>query len=233
MCVFLFLFCAIAPLAAQEVQLHGLAFENWICDSFFEGYRPPYTGKWDIPAAVNRQHGGIPINPKAVKWGTPVDLGDALRQFDIEEPFWLILGYWQQRGDYKYFVNIFAKRIEPATWKSLWHPITRMDLEKLDAVIKNRELDYGTARWEAKEMKSKPPFSEAVMVLNPKIDSHTQRRLQCSLRFQDVFKYLGEGEKPTTSDTPALWGIPFPNPIESSARSFAIPKVPTVPKKNE
>src|SRR5437879_6251188 len=34
---------------AQEVQHHGLVFEEWIDDTFFGGYRPPsYTQKWDI-----------------------------------------------------------------------------------------------------------------------------------------------------------------------------------------
>jgi len=55
-----------AILAAQEVQRHGLVFEEWIDDTFFAGYRPPgYTQKWDIPAAVNQDHGGVPASLKA------------------------------------------------------------------------------------------------------------------------------------------------------------------------
>ena len=67
-------------LAAQEVQQHGLAFERWVRTTFFPGYLPAsYTQRWDIPAAANRDHGGVPVNPKAAKYGAPVDLGDALR----------------------------------------------------------------------------------------------------------------------------------------------------------
>ncbi|HYD83415.1 MAG TPA: hypothetical protein VEA63_05170, partial [Opitutus sp.] len=80
--------------SAAEVQHHGLIFERWICDTFFDGYRPShYTQQWDIPASINRAHGDVPVNPKAAKYGTPVDLGDALRQFDIAEPFILAIGY--------------------------------------------------------------------------------------------------------------------------------------------
>ena len=52
--------------SAEEVQRHGFVFEAWVRDTFFDGYRPPsYTQKWDIPADVNRAHGGVPVNPKA------------------------------------------------------------------------------------------------------------------------------------------------------------------------
>src|SRR5690606_12763214 len=89
---------------AQEVQSHGLVFEQWVRDTFFDGYRPArYTQKWDIPAEANTRHGALPVNPKAVKYGTPVGLGDALQQFDITEPFILVLGYWQQTGGEKRF----------------------------------------------------------------------------------------------------------------------------------
>ena len=88
--------------SAQEVQSHGLVFERWVRDTFFDGYKPAsYTQRWDIPAAANRAHGAIPVNPKAVKHGTAVDLGDALRQYEIDEPFLLIIGFWSQDGDMK------------------------------------------------------------------------------------------------------------------------------------
>ncbi len=206
---------------AQEVQHHGLVFEEWIDDTFFGGFRPQsYTQKWDIPAAVNATHGGVPVNPKATKYGTPVDLGDALRQFDIGEPFLLVIGYWQQDGPAKRFVNIVAPRLEPAAWKKLWGPITRADLEKLDAAIKDKSLTPDQARAAAKKIKSAPPFTDpaVVIVLNPKIDSHTQRRLQCSLRFADVFKYLAPGADPQPQPRAALWGVEFPAEIPSAAR---------------
>ncbi len=100
---------------AAAVQQHGLVFEEWVRDTFFDGYKPlSATQKWDVPAAVNKTHGGVPVNPKATKNRTPVDLGDALRQFDIAEPFLLVVGFWEQNGADKKFVNIIAPRIEPA-----------------------------------------------------------------------------------------------------------------------
>lgn len=213
--------CA-STLRAQEVQQHGLAFETWIRDTFFDGYAPPgYTQKWDIPAEANLRHGGVPVNPKAAKYRTPVDLGDALRQYDITEPFILAVGYWVQEGDEKRFVNIVAPRIDPDAWRRLWGPVTRADLERLDAVIKNRSLTYREARKQAQAIKDAPPFTHAVIVMNPKIDSKGQRRLQCSLRSDDLYQHLAPEAHTGVQKTPSLWGVPFPATVKSKPREFS------------
>ena len=141
-------------LRAQEVQKHGLVFEQWVRDTFFDSYRPEsYTQKWDIPATANQRHGRVPLNPKATKYGTPVDLGDALRQIKITEPFLLVIGYWQQDGDTKRIVNIVAPTITPELWQKLWAPVRLADLERLDAVIKDRSLTPTQARERAQAIK--------------------------------------------------------------------------------
>lgn len=215
----LFLLLLLAPVAnAKEVQNHGVVFEKWIRDTFFDGYEPQnYTQKWDIPASANKRLGAIPVNPKATKYRTPVDMGDALRQFDIDEPFWLVIGYWEQFGDKKRFVNVVAQRIEPQEYRKLWGEVSRADLEKLDGVIKNT-ADYQEARKLAQEMKKTAPFSTSIFTLNPKIDSKTQRRLQCSLSFAKVFKFLAPKNDPAAQKNPLLWGVPVELEIESKPR---------------
>ncbi len=210
-----FLLLCAASLPAEERQHHGVVFEKWVRDTFFEGYVPSgYTQKWDVPAAANKSHGGIPANPKAAKYGGPVDLGDALRQFDINEPFLLIIGYWEQTPVGRRMVHIVPIRVEPATWRKLWGGITRADLEKLDAVIKDRSLSPEEARRQAQAIKRQPPFTGAVITLNPKIDSKVQRRLQCSLSFSDVFKIVAPGTDPAAQENPGLWGVAFPGVVE-------------------
>lgn len=208
--------------AHGEVQAHGILFEDWVRREFFGGGKAEgYTTKWDIPAERNTAYGGIPANPKAAKYGAPVGLGDALRQFDVDEPFLLILGYWRQEGDMKRFVTALAVRVEPDQWRALWGPVTRADLERLDAVIKDRSKTPEEARRAAQEMKNSPPFRDAVFTLNPKIDSHTQRRLQCSLAFKAVFEKLAPGADPCPVERPAIFGKPLPGPFKSPPRSFA------------
>ena len=222
----LLLLAAAHRAAAAEVQAHGLAFEQWVRDTFFDSYPAKgYTEKWDIPAAANRLPdpalSGLPVNPKAVKFRSPVGLGDALRQFDIDEPFLLVLGYWEQpTREQKRFVKILAPRVEPAAWRALWGPVTRADLERLDAVIKDRSRSPAEARRAAQAMKSRPPFSEAVFVLNPKIDERGQRRLQASLRYADVLRHLAPDATPGPDEEPSLWGVAFAAPLASAPRSF-------------
>lgn len=205
---------------AQEVQGHGLVFERWVRDTFFDGYKPAsYTQRWDIPASANRAHGGIPVNPKAVKHGTAVDLGDALRQYEIDESFMLIVGFWEQNGDEKRFVNIIAPVITPELWRQLWGPVTHADLRRLDALIKDPGPPIEEIRRRALQMKNSPPFTAAVIQVNPKIDERGQRRLQCSIRFSDVFKYLAPGADARPQAAPALFGIEYPGGIASKARA--------------
>jgi hypothetical protein len=140
-------------LPAQEVQQHGVVFEEWVREEFFGGYTPEsYTQKWDIPAGANLRFGGYPVNPKATKYRSPVGLGDALRQYDIAEPFILLLGFWQQDDDVKRFVNITPVTIHPETWRMMWGPVTREDLERLNSLIKDRSIDYREVRNLAQEI---------------------------------------------------------------------------------
>lgn len=204
---------------AQEVQVHGLMFERWVRDTFFGGYKPAsYTQRWDIPADANKDHGGVPVNPKAAKFGTPVDLGDALRQYEINEPFLLVLGFWEQEGDEKRFVNIVAPLVTHDQWMKLWGEVTYADLLKLDELIKDPARPIEETRKLALKMKNSPPFNTAVIQLNPKIDAR-QRRLQCSLRFADVFKHLAPDTEQRPAGGATLWGVPFPGPLASPARN--------------
>lgn len=220
--VIFLLLAAQARMPATEVQAHGLAFEHWVADTFFDGYRPDnYTGKWDIPASVNRDRegGGIPVNPKAARHGSPVGLGDALRQWDIDEPFLLVVGYWEQATPAeKRFTRFVAVRVEPAAWRALWGPVTRADLERLEALVKDRTLAPREASRRARAMKATLPFRDAVFVLNPKIDASGQRRLQVSLRMADLFRHLALGEDPAPQLEPRLWGVAFPGPLASPPR---------------
>lgn len=209
------------PASAQEVPSPGLGFERWVRDTFFDGYKPAsHTQRWDIPASANRDHGAIPVNPKTARHGAAVDLGDALRQYEIDEPFLLILGFWSQDGDVKRIVNIIAPEISPELWRRLWGPVTYADLRRLDALIKDTGPSVEEIRRLALKMKNSPPFSEAVIQVNPKIDDRGQRRLQCSIRFSDVFQHLAPGADPSPQARPALFGVEYPGPITSKPRDL-------------
>lgn len=209
------------PSSAQESPAPTQVFERWVRDTFFDGYKPAsYTQRWDIPASANRDHGAIPVNPKLARHGTAVDLGDALRQYEIDEPFLLIIGFWQQEGEVKRIVNLIAPEVSPELWRKLWGPVTYADLRRLDALIKDTGPSIEETRRLALKMKNAPPFSEAVIQVNPKIDNHGQRRLQCSIRFNDLFRHLAPGADPSPQARPALFGVEYPGPIASEPREL-------------
>ncbi|GAB4247243.1 MAG: hypothetical protein OHK005_13360 [Candidatus Methylacidiphilales bacterium] len=208
-------------LAAQEVQHHGVFFEEWIRSQFFDGFKPAsYTQKWDIPAEANPRFGRIPVNPKATRYGAPIGMGDALRQFDINEPYLLIVGFWDQVGSSKRFVNVVATRVDPELHQRLWHPVTRADLEALDTLIKERTLPVDQVRRKVQAIKTQPPFAQAIMQVNPKIDSKGQRRLQCSIRFADFFTYLAPDASSDRMENPKLFGVAVPLVPDSEPRTF-------------
>jgi hypothetical protein len=200
---------------SNEVQQHGLSFEHWVADTFFGRHRPSGpTDKWDIPASANTRHGRIPVNPKATKYGEPVLLGDALRQYDINEPFLLIVGFWKQDGRDKKFVQSLVARIEPNQWRELWAPVTRKDLEAMDKLVKDTNRPIAEVRREVLKRKKQPPFSQAVIQLNPKIDK-SQRRLQCSISYVRLFKNLAPSRDRKAQPFAEIFGGRIP-PVPAS-----------------
>ena len=192
-----------------------MSFEQWVADTLFGGHRPSGpTDKWDIPASANKNHGRIPVNPKAAQHGEPVLLGDALRQYDINEPFLLMVGFWEQDGRDKKFVQSLAAKVTPSQWRKLWAPVTRADLEAMDRLIKDTSRPVAEVRREVLRRKKRPPFSQAVIQLNPKIDQ-SQRRLQCSISYVRLFKYLAPGRDRRAQASAEIFGRRIP-PIPAS-----------------
>ena len=192
--------------------------------TFFTSFVAEYTEKWDVPKEFNssdrvpEEMRHLPVSIKTCKYGSPIGFGDAIRQFGIHEDFVLIVGFWQQAGPVKNFVAAEAVRISSHQWKQLFEPITPEILLKLDQMIKDFGTHYSTVRTLAKATKNNYPFTDSVMVINPKIDSKKQRRLQCSLPFKAFWNLL---EKAASSNTNcSLLGIPIPNPFMSPPRTF-------------
>lgn len=212
---------SLATLPGAEVQAHGVMFEKWLRATSFGGYEPEnYTQKWDIPATANLNHGGIPVNPKVAKYGAPIGMGDALRQFQINEPFLLIVGFWKQVSPTeKQFVNTQAVRVEPGDWRKLWGQVTQTDLERLLAVIKDKSLSVAEARKRVHRMKLQAPFDSSIIVLNPKLDRN-QRRLQCSLGFEAFFDRLASGVDRKPQEAPVLLGAKVPARFDSGPRKL-------------
>lgn len=209
----------------SEVQKHGFDFENWVKATFFTQFQSVYTQKWDVPAEANNstkvpnELRFMPVSVKTCKFGSPIGFGDAMRQFNNQESFLLIVGFWQQSGGHKNFVAVEGVKILSADWKNLFLPLSINDLASLDATIKNMDLHYSDARTQAREIKKSDKFQQTKIVLNPKIDSKNQRRLQCSLPFTTFWQeFAKKGAYQNVACD--LFDVKVPNPFVSSPRTF-------------
>ena len=209
-----------------EVQSHGFSFEKWARDTIFDGYTGNYMQKWDIPPEYNQHESlpidyqNIPVSVKTAKFGSPIGLGDILRQRNINEPFLMIVGFWRQRtSSEKWFEDIGCIKFTPSVWDSLWGNLSLQKLSDLDKIVKDLDSHYSVIRKKAQEMKAMiSADSGSQITINPKIDSKKQRRVQCSLPFHVFWKCVGR--EPHIHQAPELFGFPFDNPILSSARTF-------------
>ena len=181
--------------------------------------------KWDVPsdqnihAAVPSQFHRLPVSIKTAKAGSPINLGDVLRQRQIDHDFLMIVGFWEQRTQTeKWLVDIGCALFRAADWHALWGQLTLAEILAIDAVVKNQNTHYSIVRAEAQAWKKRPSVQTASLVINPKIDSKTQRRIQCSVPHQSFWRAVGR--EPQKHDAPTLWNTVFPNPVISSARIF-------------
>ena len=167
-----------------------------------------------MPVSLNPNPADGPVSIKVAKWKSgksgKVDFGDARRQFQIDQTFTLVVGFWEQDGLRKRVVKIVPVVIKPELWDSLWTPIQFADLKRLDEQIKDRTIDYVEARRLAKATVKMPPFTESIFRANRKIDSTGQRRLQCTLTQKNFLDYLAPHVSRDKEDEPTLWGHAIP-----------------------
>lgn len=207
----------------SEVQKHGFIFEQWIKENFFINSEGKYSDKWDIKPECNinpvlpKEFHHLPVSIKTAKNKSPIGLGDAIRQYDIDSDFLLIVGFWKQANSFKFFVSVEAARIELKVWKNLWSPLKRDALIYLDSSIKDTNHNYSDVRKIAQGIKRDLPQTK--IVLNPKIDSKRQRRLQCSLPYNIFWSEIVKKE-PYENLSASFFNVNVPNPIKSLPRKF-------------
>lgn len=225
-------------------QQHGFVVEDLFKKEFdrhatHAGVSPPqitsrYTAKFDIPAHRDPYGQGLPTSVKTSRFSGPktlVCLSDAVRIAGLAEVprMRLLVALYQQQGEQKVFSEVREYLIEADEWRKIMGDVPVEMIEDFHLALK--EPDHKKARAVAREWKKKladefPSF----MRWNPKIDSKNQRRLQCSVRLEDIeavivdksrIRVFGQPFKQPSAPRPAylrskgrkLWGdgicLPF------------------------
>lgn len=198
-------------LAARAAAPAADAFAAWVRDTHFAGYRnADPAARWDVPAANNAAHGDAPVLVRTARSDGPIELGDVLRLYEIDEPFVLVVGFFSADGAAQ-LTRIAAPAIDAATWRRLWGPVTYADLLKFDELIRDTGRPLEEIRRLALQRRAAPPFSEAVIQIVPRVDAR-QRRLVGVIRAEDFFRRLAPGTATTAAAPPQLWGVPYSAP---------------------
>src|ERR1017187_1616329 len=154
-----------------EVQAHGFSFEKWVRDHFFSGYAGDYMQKWDVPAEHNTCDAmppafrNLPVSIKTAKIGSPIGLGDVLRQRQIDQPFVMIVGFWKQATPTeKWILDIGCAIFEITSWQRLWGELTLAEIQEIDLVVKNQSEHYSIVRAKARAWKTRPAIGTSTIV---------------------------------------------------------------------
>jgi hypothetical protein len=86
-------------------------------------------------------------------------------------------------------------------------------------LVKDTNRPIAEVRREVLKRKKQPPFSQAVIQLNPKIDK-SQRRLQCSISYVRLFKNLAPGRDRKAQPFAEIFGRRIPSVPASPPRRF-------------
>lgn len=171
-----------------EVQNHGFIFEDWV--KIVLGIKElayNYTQKWDI-------WGETPVSVKCMGFTNALEFGSAVRIWEINEVFTLIIGRWEQVGLKKLIRSIDEIDITPEILKEMRGGISLEEIRSFDKKIKTfpaGKVGQKQGIEFARTWKVKRRDRIGLLTITHKIDSKNQRRIQCNLNYNNYVKLFG------------------------------------------
>ena len=199
-------------------QQHGFTWEDEIKNNVFHVVdRVGYTAIDDIPESFNN---GTPASIKTYGAST-VFFSDAIRMFQNtgREKYEAICLHYDQEDETKTLTHIAEVDLS-ASRNLLFGEITLLELQALDREIKS--LPKGKLTDEARAAihahKDRLNAKSGWMKLSPKMDSGSQRRLQCSLPKFPTFLSENSARILYQTKDGKLRGVQLTKTIESGKR---------------
>jgi hypothetical protein len=151
--------------------------------------------------------------------GKQIDCGDVLRLFDYDykEKHTMIVFCYNQENSKRVIKRIFELNMNEEFKKILFGTRTREQIETLDKYVKSipkngkTKIHSSTYKQMAKDLREK---SNGWISYAPKVDSKSQRRLQCSIRKLDEFIEKNKSIVLSDTNTCILRSIEFPKEHE-------------------
>lgn len=213
---------------AAKHQMHGKSFENIIkaCGLFSHAAsdrkRGP-GGPFDISAGDDLNF-GYPTSIKSTK-GNAAALSDARafwQSFD-EAPYRVLVCKYGQTGDVKACREIHEFIFQKEHRAVFFGEVTYDEVAGFHESIglthfpKGRHME---ARKAARNIKSGLMERLGILILNQKIDSGTQRRLQCSVKIKSLMERFGKPDVGYRLHTESIGDVLLPLRIRSTPREF-------------
>ncbi len=179
-----------------EVQKHGFIWEAELCKNVFlasdDEYKSiPYTCKYDLPAIYNHLD-NINLSIKTTCSKNNICMADCLTLYEIinsGDVMHLCVIIYKQINNKKILENIIEIDLTGLT-KELFGTLTYDEIKKYATLIKSIETNRRPTTEENKTMNTMQKalqLKSGAIKLNRKIDSKTQRRLQCSFNKFQLF----------------------------------------------
>ena len=201
-------------------QDFGFIIDNEIVTKVFQAPKGSYTSIHDVPKDHNPFDRTENVSIKSVSdKGTPC-MGSALRiwDYDTSEKHTAIIVSYVQRGGSKVVTRVVEFGLDDKV--ALFGTLAREDIARLDALIRSVPSGKMTREMHSQvhNLKKELNAKSGLVKFNPKIDSNTQRRLQCSL--PKVSSLVTAAPKLIRSDVSEaiVRGVPILASAESGAR---------------
>ena len=178
----------------MEVQAHGNYYEDLKTRQITGLGKAEYDALKEngYTSGMDIMKGLLSVNDYSIKTtnGNRIDCGDILRRRQ-ENEYHLVVAQWEQCGDNKVFYNEYTFFITPDLEQKLWGRMNYNQLAEYVNYIKNipagREAQQET-KTERTVLKNCIEDKNALIQINPKVDSKKQRRVQCSVKMSDLIK---------------------------------------------
>ena len=177
----------------MEVQSHGNDYEDFVIKRLTGKSKKEYDslkGKGGYTSAMDLVEGLLVDKNYSIKTakGNKVDCGDILRRMS-EKSYTVVVGQWRQDGNTKIIHTEYTFNVKPEDYIKLWGSMTYEQVKEFDQYVKSipktREGQQST-KAERTRRKSEIACKDALMVIHPKVDSKSQRRVQCSFKIDEM-----------------------------------------------
>jgi hypothetical protein len=213
----------------MEVQNHGLVFEDKVIQNvtgmpkiqYQASLTDGYTSSMDIHKGYKSDYN---YSIKTSKDGKTIACGDILRftEHCLNDSFKITVGAWSQiTSDIKQIYAVYEFSMDPIYYGELWGGLTPSNLKDFVDYVKS--IPHGKAGqsankilWKSKRDDLYDEHGKGIARIDAKIDSKSQRRVQCSINIQDMI----DVGIPVVKYNIEYKGITLPYEQESRPRTF-------------